>query len=170
MELNEVPARALVKCFPPIGLLVGLYVEHIEEIENNSSITSFDIRFSLPGEPHFSIKYIDEIRDKIADLLVKMKFQVGDLFYIKRVNTGFVINVAKYLNEKEALTLVCNICKNILNLSIDKLKYHDKIKDIINWYYELITKYNQYTYVEKKIVHKASDESIFDTKVVELDD
>lgn len=169
MELNEVPARALVKGFPPVGLLEGLYVEYIEEIESGFSMISFDIRFSLPGEPHFSIKYLLEIEDKFTKFLVNEGYK-ENMFRFKRVNTGFVINVAKYLNEKEALTLVCNICKNILNLSIDKLKYHDKIKDIINWYYELITKYNQYTYVEKKIVHKASDESMFDTKVVELDD
>lgn len=170
MKLNNIPERALVKGFPPAGLLVGLYVEYIEEIESNFSMTSFDIRFSMPGEPHFSIKYIDEIESKISKFLIKKGYDLDKFVYIKRVNTGFVMNIAKHQNNVEALNLVCDICKDILNLSKDELKYHDKIKDIINWYDELITKYNQYTYVEKKIVHKASDETIFDAKIVELED
>ena len=169
MDLNVTPARALVKGFPPVGLLVGLYVEYIEEIESGFSMTSFDIRFSLPGEPHFSIKYLLEIEDKFTKFLVNEGYK-ENMFRFKRVNTGFVINIAKCLDDVKSLRLVCDICKNILDLSVDELKYHDKIKDIINWYYELITKYNQYIYVDKKIVHQASDESIFDTKMVELDD
>lgn len=157
MKITDVPIRALYTGFPPKGLIVGLRVEYIEDVENEFSMTSFDIRFSLPGEPRFSEKYLKEIISKFKELLCISKY--NNEYYISNLyGTGLLLNIKQYINQEDALNLICGICKNILQYSTDEIRYHDKIQERISWYVNLITKYNQYEYTETKIVHTPSNE------------
>lgn len=141
----------------------GLCVEYIEEPKDYFCMTSFDIRFTVPGESKISDEYLKVIKDAFKNGLVLTEYKSHIIYFGDTDGTGISINISGQIKKEAALELVTKICDDFLAIKtvvIDPKAFknpHEGIacfngaQSIIREYLKDIIKNNMYEYIETTI-------------------
>ena len=141
----------------------GLYVEFIEEPKDCFCMTSFDIRFTVPGEQKISEGYFKVIKDTFNNGLAKTEHKSHVMHFGDIDGTGISINISGHIKKDVALALVTKICSDFLAIKTvivdpkafknphEGIAYFNGAQSVIREYLKDITENNMYEYEETRI-------------------
>ena len=150
------------KVLTPKKVHKGLDVDYVVDHDDCFSMTSFDIRFTLPDveeevpkDAFFTIEYM------FHHYLKKSEYKDGIIHFGPLNRTGIFINLSPYLDQQKAFDFVAGMCKKFLTLEkgepsdialIRKLQLgYDEAIRVVSDYLELIESEDGYTYQEERI-------------------
>lgn len=152
-----------VSVLNPREIKRGLHVEFIDEPKDCSCMTSFDIRFTIPGEQKIGKGYFKVIKDMFNRGLAKTKYKPDVIYFGDIDETGISINISGYINKEESFELISKICNDFLNIKSiiinpkafenphEGIAYFNGAQSIIRDYLKDITENNMYVFEETVI-------------------
>lgn len=152
-----------ITVMPPIKIKRGLRVELIEDHHDCFSMTSFDIRFTVPQEDKIGTEYFKVIEKIFNQGFAKSKYKDDIIHFGEIDGTGINVNIRGSISKEESLELVKQICNNFLDIKtviVDPkaypnphagIAYFNGAQSIVKEYLKDITENNQYEYIESKI-------------------